>query len=317
MRNVIALAGLAVMAAAVVMGDGGHPYHYETSAGWGDHHHNALVSSRQSPNPLRSRQALAALLTPGVLTAIASLATAIGVSTMQSTAANNRIDDTNRRVGTTESDITKLKKTDTAEAAKVTALETAVGTATTGLTKKVTDLETAVGNDNPTTGLKKDVKDIQDALMLPSPFTGAKVFTALKDTCAKVNSIIGIGNPIRTAPDAALTLSTAAPNPDPVSINLGSTAGSTTLGTYKLTKVLSAITTTVNAENGLDEITSNEIQAFAAGPAPGPAVAQTQDSMAISVTDFNIFRIRVIDAINTLDAKIREIHALGTVTCPT
>ena len=76
MRNrVIALAGLAVMAAAVVLGDGGHPYQYETSAGWGDHHHNALVSSRQSPNPLRSRQALAALLTPGVAAAIASVST--------------------------------------------------------------------------------------------------------------------------------------------------------------------------------------------------------------------------------------------------
>ena len=75
MRNVFALAGLAVMAAAVVLGDGGHPYQYETSAGWGDHHHNALVSSRQSPNPLRSRQALAALLTPGVAAAIASVST--------------------------------------------------------------------------------------------------------------------------------------------------------------------------------------------------------------------------------------------------
>ena len=74
MRNVIALAGLAVMA-AMVLGDGGHPYQYETSAGWGDHHHNALVSSRQSPNPLRSRQALAALLTPGVAAAIASVST--------------------------------------------------------------------------------------------------------------------------------------------------------------------------------------------------------------------------------------------------
>lgn len=85
------------------------------------------------------------------------MATAIGVSTAQATAANNRIDDTNRRVGTTESDITKLKKTDTTEAAKVTALETAVGTATTGLTKKVADLETAVGTAN--TGLTKKVAD--------------------------------------------------------------------------------------------------------------------------------------------------------------
>ena len=74
MRFNFVLAGLAVMA-AMVLGDGGHPYQYETSAGWGDYHHNALVSSRQSPNPLRSRQDLAALLTPGVAAAIASVST--------------------------------------------------------------------------------------------------------------------------------------------------------------------------------------------------------------------------------------------------
>ena len=74
MRINLLLVGLVALA-AMVLGDGGHPYQYETSAGWGDHHHNALVTSRQSPNPLRSRQALAALLTPGVAAAIASVST--------------------------------------------------------------------------------------------------------------------------------------------------------------------------------------------------------------------------------------------------
>ena len=71
MRNIIILAGLAGMA-GIVLGDGGHPYQYETAVGWGDH--SALVSNRQSPNPLRSRQAaLAAILTPGVFAAIVSV----------------------------------------------------------------------------------------------------------------------------------------------------------------------------------------------------------------------------------------------------
>jgi len=164
MRNVFALAGLAVMAAAVVLGDGGHPYQYETSAGWGDHHHNALVTSRQSPNPLRSRQALAALLTPGVAAAIASLAASIGVGTVQTTAVNNRVDETNRRVGTNENDIKKSKAdiktlTDnsctkttcdaiksTADGACNTAKCTEIETAATALTDRVTAAENVATN---------------------------------------------------------------------------------------------------------------------------------------------------------------------------
>ena len=75
------------------------------------------------------------------------LAASIGFGTLQVTAANRRIDETNRRVGTTETDINSIK-TNTAESAGVTAL--------------------------------------QDALGLPDPYTGAKVYTALKQTCDQV-----------------------------------------------------------------------------------------------------------------------------------
>ena len=106
-------------------------------------------------------------------------------------------------------------------------------------------------------------------------------------------------------------LTTPAPTPTPVSINLGSTAGSNTLGTYALTKVITSSTNDVAAANGLAAIGSAERTALASTSGGGGS----QDNMAISVTDFNIFRIRVIDAINTLDAKIREIPALGSLTC--
>jgi len=297
MRNVFALAGLAVMAAAVVLGDGGHPYQYETSAGWGDHHHNALVTSRQSPNPLRSRQALAALLTPGVVTAIVSLATAIGVSTAQATAANNRIDDTNRRVGTTESDITKLKKTDTAEAAKVTALETAVGTATTGLTKKVADLETAVGDKasagTPATGLEKDVADLKTSVSDPNSGLTKKV----ADNCAKVNSIIAIGAP-GALPSTAGTVPQS--NPDSITSKI-LPAGNN----YAVSAVTDAgVTPTETSEaNGLAAYTAVK------GEVNG------QDTTALSVTSFNTFRKQVADALNTLDAKIRQVTSLAQVPC--
>ena len=62
---------LAAATATIVLVDGGHPYQYEGD--WDQRSQNALVSSRQSPNPLNSRQAFAALLTPGVAAAIASV----------------------------------------------------------------------------------------------------------------------------------------------------------------------------------------------------------------------------------------------------
>ena len=129
------------------------------------------------------------------------LAVDIGVGTIQATAVNNRVDETNRRVGTTESDITKLKSTDTAEAAKVAALEAKVGTTTTGLIKDVADLKTSVGT--PAAGLSKDVadlktkvgdnasgltKDVADnkaAVGAPAGSTGLYAF--VKDTCDKVS----------------------------------------------------------------------------------------------------------------------------------
>ena len=130
------------------------------------------------------------------------LAAAIGIGTAQTTAANNRIDETNRRVGTTESDITKLKSTDTAEAAKVAALEAKVGSpTTTGLCKDVADLKTSVGT--PTTGLNKDVADLKTKVgdsasgltkdvadnkaVVGAPAGSTGLYAFVKDTCTKVS----------------------------------------------------------------------------------------------------------------------------------
>ena len=54
------------------------------------------------------------------------------------------------------------------------------------------------------------------------------------------------------------------------------------------------------------------------GLATYTAAAPDEDSQAgtaLSVDDFNKFRIRVVDAINTLDSKIREITVLTDLTC--
>jgi len=310
MRNVIALAGLAVMAAAVVMGDGGHPYHYETSAGWGDHHHNALVSSRQSPNPLRSRQALAALLTPGVLTAIASFAGAIGVGTVQTTAVNNRVDETNRRVGTNENDIKKSKAdiktlTDnsctkttcndiksTADGACTTAKCMAIETAATALTTRVMAAET-------------------EAATLKNTF--------VKDTCNKVKTILVISDPsppTDMAADGKVDPATLSPATDGVAKNLG--GGSTDGNDYTITKAIipngkTSLTASVPAGNGLAiiEDAAKSIHSEAGG-------SDGQDTLALSLTDFNLFRLRVVSAFNQLENKVREVTKLvDDLTCPT
>jgi len=301
MRNVIALAGLAVMAAVVVLGDGGHPYQYETSAGWGDHHHNALVSSRQSPNPLRSRQALAALLTPGVLTAIASFAGAIGVGTVQTTAVNNRVDETNRRVGTNENDIKKSKAdiktlTDnsctkttcndiksTADGACTTAKCTAIETAATALTTRVMAAETAVTNTE----------------------------TFVKNTCNKVNEILAITAPEGLAMNQAKNMLgnvDITPGSNPASKALGTNDGTGT-NAYQLTKCVAATGNPSAEGDGLG---------YASGVACVAPAAGGTDTEALTVTDFNLFRLRVVDALNTFENKFRQLtNTITDLTCPT
>ena len=103
-----------------------------------------------------------------------------------------------------------------------------------------------------------------------------------------------------------------------MAINLGVTAGSATLpNTYSVTPIVGhgdaqVVANNLAAANGLAAVTATS---------PGTQVLQTAatggmaNNMALSIQDFNIFRIRVIDAINVLDAKIREMTALTTLTC--
>ena len=73
------------------------------------------------------------------------LAASIGVGKIQTTGVNNRVDETNRRVGTSENDIIMSKadiKTLTDNSCTTTKC-TAIETAATLLTTRVTDAETA------------------------------------------------------------------------------------------------------------------------------------------------------------------------------
>ena len=109
-------------------------------------------------------------------------------------------------------------------------------------------------------------------------------------------------NPTRTT-DTAGTLTTSPPSPNPVSTNLGSTSASS--------YTIAGVNTAANAAAG-------SATPAGSGLATYTAAAPDEDSQAgtaLSVDDFNKFRIRVVDAINTLDSKIREITVLTDLTC--
>ena len=110
-------------------------------------------------------------------------------------------------------------------------------------------------------------------------------------------------NPTRTT-DTAGTLTTSPPSPNPVSTNLGSTSASSyTIAGVNTANTGAAAGSATPAGSGLATYT---------------AAAPDEDSQAgtaLSVDDFNKFRIRVVDAINTLDSKIREITVLTDLTC--
>jgi len=46
------------------------------------------------------------------------------------------------------------------------------------------------------------------------------------------------------------------------------------------------------------------------------AIGTTEDTAAVSLVDFNNFRVQVVDVINILDLKIREILAVNAPVCP-
>ena len=88
---------------------------------------------------------------------------------------------------------------------------------------------------------------------------------------------------------------------------------------YEITKAIipngeTALDAAVPAGAGLAEIGTGAVAALdKAGDTAG------LENLALSLTDFNIFRLRVVSAFNQLDNKVREITKLleTDLTCPT
>lgn len=125
---------------------------------------------------------------------------------------------------------------------------------------------------------------------------------------------MGIADPtIRT--ETAITdagnvlVTTNNPGTDIVSTNLGST----TANSYPLTGCVTAFGSLVpNANlNGLAFLGPR--CSPISGVIPGPTA--TVADAALSLADFNTFRLRMVDAINVLDEKFREALETAQPTC--
>ena len=132
-----------------------------------------------------------------------------------------------------------------------------------------------------------------------------------------MKAILDIDNP--SPPTDSATSGTVNPSslspssPNGVANNLGGGDGT---NPYSITKAIipngeSALTAAVPAGSGLAQIATSAIGALDKAGGSGGL-----DKLALSLTDFNIFRIRVVSAFNQLDNKVRELTKLSNdLTC--
>ena len=118
--------------------------------------------------------------------------------------------------------------------------------------------------------------------------------------------MLAIGNPQSTTGSPAPLAPT--PSPNAVSAPLGDRTPGASPGypiVFPLAKSAAAVSLVTGATDGLAFPTT-----MSAEIGSSPALT------ALSITDFNIFRTNVIQAIDILDQKIRDILAVTEPTCP-
>jgi len=119
-----------------------------------------------------------------------------------------------------------------------------------------------------------------------------------RQTCNAIRGVVTKTNPMH---DPAANTPPATPAGNPVSGNLGLKTGQ-----YPYFNVL--VQTGTTATPGTLPLTAAEVRGVR-------ALGTSTDDAAMSLVDFNIFRIQVIDVINILDLKIREILAVQAPVC--
>ena len=116
----------------------------------------------------------------------------------------------------------------------------------------------------------------------------------------QLNEITAISDPVSIGGTQAPT-----PSPSPVSDSLGTRELETYPIIFPLGSAAGPITVIASVTDGL---------AFPTGVAV--PLGTTNADAALSLVDFNNFRINVIQTIDILDAKMREILAVQAANCP-
>ena len=203
-------------------------------------------------------------------------AASIGVGTVQTTAVNNRVDETNRRVGTNENDIKKSKaeiKTLTDTSCTKTTCDAIKDTADKACTKdKCTEICMKVMSDRSLFGSK--------ALVLKNQTVPPNYIVIL---LLQVNEIFG-----KTAVGTADT-------------DLGNVKN------FKLTNIL--LTDTATADNTKTvTINGKELKAGDDGKKLAKVNADVADDrVGITAKDFDLFREKVVAANTKLQQKIDQV----------
>ena len=96
------------------------------------------------------------------------------------------------------------------------------------------------------------------------------------------------------------------PTPNPVSAAIGSSTGSDYIILFPITAATGTAAT----------LTSGSIpDGLSTAAATAQVLGATMDQAALSITDFNFFRLQMLQALNLIDQSIRDIVS-GSVNCP-
>ena len=124
----------------------------------------------------------------------------------------------------------------------------------------------------------------------------------------QVETMLKLSNPAQSGTDLAVTAVTEnGASGGTAATGVAARLGSAAADSYTIGDALAATATTQQTvtPTGVTTITGAAV-----------AAGTSEETMALSIKDFNEFRLRVVDAINVLENKIRELTVLtDTLTC--
>jgi len=124
--------------------------------------------------------------------------------------------------------------------------------------------------------------------------------TAIQEICRAITNVLNFDGPMY---DTSATSFPPTPDPNPVSRLIGDRTNALYQIIFPITAGGAAVTAGLIADGLLLTGTSN-------------ALGTTTDTAALSISDFNNFRLNMIDALNILDQSVRDIVSPTPPSCP-